>query len=202
MIHALILAICLEPAPAGERGPRLLSEEANSFVCGSRCVKRVLEYYGHSAELIDLVCELQGAAIDHPANLADMKRALELRGVCAAGVRIRPADLRCLEWPAPVIAHFGGRGADPGHFRVILPSDGNNDVIRVWDGLAGEVSLARSELPADASGVLLLTSSSRIRARPRCHNGSNTMLRIGAIVLLLPTVVTISTCAVQRYTRK
>lgn len=202
MMHALILAICLGAAPARDGQPALVSEEANSFVCGSRCVKRVLEYYGKSAELIDIVCELQGAAIDHPANLADMKRALELRGVHVAGVRIRPTDLYRLEWRSPVIAHFAGRGSTPGHFRVILPSSGNNDVVRVWDGLAGETSLTMSEPSTDATGVVLLTSPSPIGARSRRHSRSDTMLCVGAIALLLPTVFTISTRVIQRRTKK
>lgn len=138
-------------------------DDPSSFVCGPRCVQRVLQHYGQQAELIDLVRELQGAAIDRPANLADMKRAIQRRGICAEGVRIAPADLRRIMWPEPVIAHLSGTDGAAGHFCVLPPAEpGPGASSRIWDGLGGSSELHGGEAFGTFSGVVLVTARSPI----------------------------------------
>lgn len=155
MATTLILTLYLSAAPTAPPA----SETANNVICGPRCVRHVLEHYGRPAELVDLVRELQGAAIDRPASLFAMKRALERRGVHAAGARLPPADLPWLDWAEPVIVHVGETGAGVGHFLVVLRPNAQGDRIRVWDGLASDAWILRRELAATASGAVLLTSN-------------------------------------------
>lgn len=161
--------------------------DANNFVCGPRCVQRVLQHYGRQVELIDLVRELQGNAVDHAAHLGDMQDALQRRGVYAVGVKLQPADMRWLAWEEPVIAHFAPDGKSVGHFQVMLPSAGPRRA-RVWDGLAGESLYAANEFAATASGVVLLTSASPIVSEANCLSRRRFLLPLCAVVIIVSAV--------------
>lgn len=168
-IPLLATLACLAQAPA-------IAREANEFICGPRCVQRVLEHYGQDVELTDLVRELQGATVDRPASLAEMTRVLESRHVYAAGVRLSPRDLRHLSWPDAVIAHFNHGGSSVGHFRVLFA---DRAPMRVWDGLAGESAARTNQWAAHASGTILLTSRSPIADAPRCVETTWPPARLG-----------------------
>lgn len=196
-MHYLILmfAACVAQSPSAPRGGELPSKEANNVVCGPRCVQRVLQHYGQKVELIDLVIELQGAAIDRPANLADMKSALERRGVYAMGVRVRSIDrLASLDWTGPVITHFS---ADGGHFRVIFPARSDANSTCVWDGLAGATMLPIAEIATESSGVHLLTSGLPI---DECLQSSDSR-RMSARLAVAVVSATILVCISARYGR-
>lgn len=118
----------------------------------------------------------------------------------SVGVRIGAADLRSLDWPDPVIAHFNGRDPKIGHFRVIFASTENGRSIRVWDGLAGETA-PTAEMLRGASGMLLLTSRSPIDKRPRCLNSAALPLPMSALAVAVVCVLLVSAALVARLVR-
>jgi ABC-type bacteriocin/lantibiotic exporter with double-glycine peptidase domain len=198
MPFVLIALVCLADVSTAAHRSEVARDEANNFICGPRCVKRILEYYGQTVELIDLVRELQGVAIDRPANLADMKQALERRGLHSLGVRIRPTDLPWLDWPDPVIAQLDHGGSATEHFCVLLGDGEAWCSIRVWDGLAGESTRPSGKLAADASGFLLLTSRSPIRMHQRCLSWRRFLLPLGVAVVITPAMIFATARALRR----
>lgn len=156
----LIVSGCL--AESSLQTASLPTREANQFICGPRCVQHVLDHYGKTAELMDLVSELQGPAIAKPANLWGMKQALKSRGIYAVPVRISIAEIERLGCMDPVIVHLrGGGGGSEGHFIVCSGRDAWTRTVDVWDGLNGTRRASLSELPG-ISGNVLITSATKI----------------------------------------
>jgi hypothetical protein len=121
----LLTATCIAQSPQ----PTL---EASEVICGPRCVQRVLEDYGQCVELIDLVRELQGAAIDRPASLLAMSKALERRGIYTAAIRISGNDVPHLNWREPVIVHIATAQESHGHFVVMGGPGAESRSVCLW----------------------------------------------------------------------
>lgn len=186
LIFAVFASLGSSPAPPQNK---TLPPEASNFICGPRCVKRVLEHYGQHVELIDLVRELQGVAVDRPASLAVMKAALEQHGIHVVGIQLRPSDLRWLCWQGPTIAHLAGSGSEGGHFCVVFPAHRDGSSLCVWDGLDGTSMRPIDEFAAEASGVILLTSRLPIPEQPECLDRGGWIFPLGATVVIVPAIV-------------
>ncbi len=131
--------------------------------CGPWCVEYVLKYYGHDADLIALIREIQWPDLESGASLDAMDRALRTRGLHTFAMTISP-EAR-LNWPFPVILHLRGEGGSQGHFVVWLPPS-RTDEAQVWWGLDGIHRVSESQLAAQRSGAVLLTSPQPIEDPP------------------------------------
>jgi Peptidase C39 family len=129
--------------------------KAADFVCGPRCVQYVLRHFGLSADLSDLIHEMQWPEIERGTNLVAIQEALQKRGVFTRAVRVG-TDVE-LRWPHPVIVHLSAADQEIGHFVVQLPSDEPGNAI-VWIGLDGWVMGDKQKLAARRSGFVLLTA--------------------------------------------
>jgi len=127
-------------------------------VCGPRCVRRVLQYFGRDAELVDLIREMQDGDVERPSSLEAVSVALEKRGVRSFAMRI--ASDAVLRWRYPVVVHLDGK-ATPGHFAVWLPTS-TSHATEVWMGLALVETMSAREFGRRRSGAVLLTSDEPI----------------------------------------
>src|SRR5690242_21782644 len=85
-----------QPRPAtGDAGPAL-----DTLVCGPKCVRRVLEYYGTNAALADLIHEIQWPDYERGSNMASVAKALRQRGIHVLAVTL-PTH-RPVHWQKPV----------------------------------------------------------------------------------------------------
>lgn len=135
------------------------ASNANSVVCGPRCVGFVLREYGRDEDLTDLVREMQWPNLSGGATLGALARALEKRGVNTCAVSLDPRE--GFRWRYPVIVHLDRCGTSLGHYVVWMPSSSGSEAV-VWDGINGLSTIAYQELASEMSGSVLLTSPSPI----------------------------------------
>jgi hypothetical protein len=133
-----------------ERDPDL-----NKLICGPRCVKHVLKYYGHDADLSDLVREIQWPEYQKGATMAALAKSLERRGVHVRAVVLPKAAP--LEWAYPVILHFVGEPI--GHFTVLTPSNGG---VTLWINERRDESFSSGVCFKNRTEIVLLTSDHEI----------------------------------------
>jgi hypothetical protein len=138
------------------------SGQSLDVVCGPRCVRYVLDWYHvPSGSLFDLISELQGNQVESGSSMADIRSALEDRGVATAAIHWKPGVP--IQSRNPVIVHFPpGRDSKSrsGHFVVWLPHSGRGRV-RFWNGLNGTETINDNEFYAKMSGPILLTGRTR-----------------------------------------
>ncbi|GIW97430.1 MAG: hypothetical protein KatS3mg111_0763 [Pirellulaceae bacterium] len=139
-----------EPEPAGIR--------YEDKACGPRCVEFLLKHFGHSADLIELIKELQWPDLEAGTNLETIKNCIISRGLYAYPVRFDSHDVPYLE--APIILHLGrNESSDGGHFCVLMPNSTKGHLVAIWDGAAGYRVLEKQALLESLTGVGLAVSS-------------------------------------------
>lgn len=149
------------------------------FLCGPRCVERVLQEYGQVVDLSVLSVEIMDPQRERASSLRSLAQALRKRGVHSKAVTL-PAGA-FLNWQNPVILHLTDpRGTDhAGHFVVAFPTD-NVGIIRLWDGIRGESFAPTSRLVKRMSGSVLLTAP-----KPINEVGRAMMYRTSHVPILL-----------------
>jgi len=133
-----------------ERDPGL-----NKIICGPRCVKHVLKYYGHDAELSELVHELQWPTFQKGATMAALAKSLERRGIHVRAVVV-PKTIP-VKWAYPVILHFAGEPI--GHFTVLTSSKGG---VTLWINERRDESFSSDVCFKDRTETVILTSDHEI----------------------------------------
>lgn len=156
-------------------GAEALDLSASELVCGPRCVRFLLEYYGKGkdTELVELIRETQWPDLERGASLAALSKSLEGRGIYTHALRL-PAEAG-LRWPFPVILHL--QGVTPGdsaggHYVVWLPESSPSRTL-VISGLDQLHEGPFSRLSQRMSGYVLLTSNRPIQ------NPQSAILRSG-----------------------
>lgn len=172
-------------------------ERNTDFLCGPRCVRFLLDFYGHSpdVDLLQLVREMQWPAMENGSSLVDIKAKLEDNGVYTQSAFIDdPASINEFSWRYPVVVHMkGDEGIGSlGHFSVLLPSS-DKTTARVWCGLSGIQTCSWRHLAQKLSGYVLLTAPQSIdsilvnRLGPLSY--ARQTLSIGIIVACLLAIV-------------
>lgn len=132
-------------------GQHLQTTEAD-LVCGPRCVRQVLQYYGQSVDLVDIIREVQWPDIDDGARLNAIARTLRDHNVECTAFELSPQAR--IQWSGPVLLHCHTEsGAD--HFLVLMPATARSSAT-YWDGLNGNTR----DIPRgyQLSGIALFTS--------------------------------------------
>ena len=144
-------------------------DSQSRIVCGPRCVQYVLQHYGHDADLVDLIKEIQWPRLEEGASLETLSAALEARAVSTAALRLGSDVQLCSR--EPVIVHIQRRDGDAegGHFVVWLPAS-NEAHVHYWDGLNGIIVEDRASFARAASGVVLITSANPITETSGCYH--------------------------------
>jgi ABC-type bacteriocin/lantibiotic exporter with double-glycine peptidase domain len=156
--------------------------------CGPRCVQRILEAYGKTEELAELINEVQGSDTNAPSSLDRIDDALKQRGIFTLAVMLSPTE--DIIWPSPVLVHLRGTGETLGHFVVQFPSQSPGDA-SLWLGLSGFHVVPVEKLAARRSGVVLLTSQSIIDSKSVA-----VVRRRGLQWFLFGVLITLGLCAV------
>jgi hypothetical protein len=105
--------------------------------------------------LVDIIRQTQWPEIEAGTSLAHLKEFLDSNGIYTLAVEThRLPSLPC-EYPA--IVHLNPDTGHRGHFVVLLPADRDADAT-VWNGLAGFQTVARRDIEARMSGLVLLTA--------------------------------------------
>lgn len=118
--------------------------QPDQSACGPACLAMVLEYYGRSTPVRE-VLERVGSGRDG-ASAGDLARAARSFGLLAKGYSVEPADLPHL--PLPAIAHWQFK-----HF-VVVERCGRQGV-DVVDPASGRRRLTPEELDGSFTGVVL-----------------------------------------------
>ena len=118
-----------------------------NMFCGPRCVQRVLDSYGTSSDLIELIKSTQWPVPEDGSSFEALARVLNSRGVYTASVNLPPSAR--IDWNTPAIVQL--KSGDARHYVVWLPPDEQNPA-RIWDG--------------DQSPALTLTPFVNLRAGP------------------------------------
>lgn len=135
-------------------------DAANHQICGPRCTQFVLERFGYSVDLIDLLLEMQWPDVAVGCDMETIKESLEIRGVHAEPLKAKPTAT--IRWNYPVIAHMESHDiGQHGHFVVLIPGD-DGEMLSVWDGLSGSQPFSSHEFKRRSSGYFLLTSRTPI----------------------------------------
>jgi hypothetical protein len=125
-------------------------------VCGPRCVKWILEHYGHDADLIELISEMQDGVVEQASSVEDIQAALAKRGVHSKSMKT--GILSFPRWPYPAILHYRC-----GHFLVVEELKGG--CARIRDGVAMDSSWKWiPSVMLGQSGVVVLTSDAPVDA--------------------------------------
>lgn len=138
-----------------------LVETGADMACGPRAVHFIAEHYGLETDLMTLVKEIQMPRIEDGSNVAQLSDALNDLGIQTYAMRIPKEAI--LDWPFPVLIHLQPRGADIGHFAVLLPPTNggrsrDSNAASVFMGVRGVESASYSSLAERMSGVVVLTS--------------------------------------------
>jgi ABC-type bacteriocin/lantibiotic exporter with double-glycine peptidase domain len=143
---------------AQDHSPQLRATRRSDMVCGSRCARYLLKYYGHDIDLIALVREIQWPDFEAGATMEAIDSALRARGINTYAMRL--SHEARLKWPFPVLLHLEPEN-DRGHFVVWLPSS-SADVVSMWCGLDGISEGLEREWAQRRSGAVLLTAPHQI----------------------------------------
>jgi ABC-type bacteriocin/lantibiotic exporter with double-glycine peptidase domain len=129
---------------------------ANYGICGPRCVRYVLEYYGQNTDFVSVVNAVQPIRKDG-ASLAAIATELEEKQIHTAAFYTDPSAM-VINWAEPVIVHFHPKDKEQlGHFVVWLPQSTDGRYM-VWDGLNGVQQMELADFREATSGFILLTS--------------------------------------------
>jgi len=169
VLLVLLIQIAWSPRVSAKTPDSGASDEKRSVTpdlyCGPRSVKFVLEKYGRTEDLIDLIRETQWPDSQAGSTLHDLELSLRKRGIYTSFVTIPEGSK--LKWHSPIILHMRGNTPDePGHFAVWLPN-GTSDQNLVWFGLGQERIVTDRILSEMMSGGMLLTSREEI-LEPNC----------------------------------
>jgi hypothetical protein len=156
-----IATLCIAPQALSFQSRPEGPGRSPDFVCGPRCALYLLRYYqvDENADLHSVIRETQWPQLEAGTSLEVLDRYLRARGIHTAAIRIAPCAR--LSWPHPVLLHLQGKNEQLGHFVVWLPNstDGHTEI---WAGLSQVHTGSWSDLSANLSGVVLLTSSTPI----------------------------------------
>ncbi len=146
---------------AASRFAAAAEDSSRDNVCGPRCVRFLLSYYGkgQDVELIDLVREVQWPDMKSGATLSDLANQLRKYEIHTAMLKVSPKAELC--WRHPVLVHLKSTGDGPGHYVVWLPESTESEA-HVWSGLAGTSEVAVATLARKMSGNVLLTADTPI----------------------------------------
>jgi ABC-type bacteriocin/lantibiotic exporter with double-glycine peptidase domain len=131
----------------------------NQFICGPKCVKHVLTYYGQQAELTDLIREIQWPDYEQGATMAALAKALERRGIFVRAMVV-PVSIP-LRWLNPVILHFANKQG--GHFAVLEPVKNGNGVV-LWSDELHQETFSTDDCFKKRSETILVTSNQELVA--------------------------------------
>ena len=158
---------------------------SGDVACGPRCLDFLIRYYKKpEIDLVDLIQEVQWPDFEAGAKLSERETALNHRGIFTKCVRINSSQR--LRWPRPVLAHLSEEGI-PGHYVIWLPSS-DSKTTKLWAGLSGRKSGPTADFAQKLSGVVMLTSESRIEDDMMVATSPRWMLMVG-IIISVPLMV-------------
>ena len=159
VVSALGLLLISGACPVfGGEGEDSRQSQNVDFVCGPRCVRFILQYYGYQSPSVTKLAEqLQLPIVEDGSSLGQIASMLSGRGVQVKAVRFDVGNP--IKWIHPVILHLDGEAQEFGHFLVWLPSASESKVT-VWDGLRGVRTEDPGKFSSRLSGVALLTAPS------------------------------------------
>ncbi len=130
----------------------------SDVICGPRCVRFILEYYGLSGQphctLFDLIREMQWPAVDDGCSLDDISSALRSRHISNTPKRIPPHHP--IRGSAPVVVHLQQPHMDIGHFAIWLPSS-SATTVNLWSYPDGVYSMPAAQFATARHDVVLYT---------------------------------------------
>lgn len=130
---------------------RRSAENAREFICGQRCIHRVMtRYFDRQVELAEIVLESESADSLRGLTLAWISTYCNEHGVEATAIQIETSEgeLR-LQDGSLVILHC--KDKPEGHY-VLWEQTRNDGNQLIWDGVAGQRLVSSSELRSIASG--------------------------------------------------
>lgn len=173
-------------------------EDLGKLVCGPRCVRFLLSYYGkgETPTLVDLIREVQWPDLRRGAALSDLAAALERQGIHTYAMEVSPRARLCWQWP--VLVHLRSQTDGIGHYAVWLP-DSTAAEAHVWIGLAGVMRKPTAELAEEMTGPVLLTADQAIvDAADAVAWRTDSLAWLGAKAVVLGLMVTVVVRARRR----
>lgn len=157
-IATMAIILCCGRLLAQPHNDEPATTTTRDTLCGPRCVRFLLEYYGREQvtgnDLVTLVKELQWPLAEHGSTLLGLQHALNARGIPTKALRIAPTNEIQAETPA--LVHLTTSDDELGHFVVWLPSSVGSTV-DIWSFPAGQLQLDSKVFNADRSTAILAT---------------------------------------------
>lgn len=162
--HLIVTVVCLTLSSADATVTAKEARNAESerdTLCGPRCVRFLLEYYGLEAngsnnDLATLVKELQWPVLEKGSTLSGLQQSLAARGIETRAETVMPDQP--LRSRTPVIVHLTTPKDELGHFVVWLPSS-SRATVDYWSYPAGLLRMNAETFNNRRSNIVLPVTS-------------------------------------------